>query len=128
MKVDITLTVGGNDVTIDYSEGKKLFLTLRDLYDPSARESQAYSVFDSEHGNSGSTCSKKKNKPEVEISEKTETAIKKIKDTPGPDFIDPDIIDEAIMNDPDIDTTTVDSEIAKRMKQMQNLINDMNQQ
>ena len=34
MKVDITLTVGGTDVTIDYAEGRELFMDLRALYEP----------------------------------------------------------------------------------------------
>ena len=35
MKVDITLTVGGNDVTIDIDEARKIYLNLASLLDSS---------------------------------------------------------------------------------------------
>ena len=123
MKVDITLTVGGNDVTIDYEEVRKLFIDLISLFEPGSKKNTAYSIYDEQQSLS---CDKNKSKEpaKAKISEDTVKAIQEIKDLADPEFVNPEELDTIILDD-NIDTEIVDIEIADRMKQMQKIIDKM---
>ena len=122
MKVNITLTVGGTDVIIDYAEGKALFKDLKALFEP-ANSSEPFSIFENgsmvKKPTSGCQSSKS-----VAIDEDIEKAIKTIEDTPEPEFMDPE--DIPTLGDSEINTEIVDTEIAERMKHMQAIIDKMN--
>ena len=109
MKVDITLTVGGNDVTIDYSEGKELFNELKALYEPSSTRypEDTYAAAPATESQCGET--KEKTRPSVEDQ-----------------IVDLDELKDLGINEEDLSNTIAESlqdpDIEARVKQMTDLI------
>ena len=133
IKVDITLTVGGNDVTIDYAEGRQLFDELRNLYEP---QLQPAGYMDQSNGkascdtgeSAGTGCPEVDYGPacdkETTESKVADSVLETLSDLSEPTFISDDEVLPYVGDDAPVQK----DEVEERMKAMQTIIDKMNQE